>query len=161
MPVAKGPRFDVRSAAIVGGIAVVAALVIGFAAVQIGQRSGRLVLGDVDFRSLRTDNMAAEIAENGPILWPDVGGGTRDIWLQHVGDDLDRGWTAFDARASGEPRECNVRWQTDSLDFTNPCTGETFPANGDGLPPIPVFVEGAELIIDLNNLRDPAGNASS
>lgn len=140
----------------IGGIAVVAALLIGLVAVRLGQQSGRLVLGDVDFSSLRADNMAEEIAENGPILWPDVGGGSRDIWLQHLGDDIDTGWTAFDARAVGEPRECNVRWQASDQTFVDPCTGQSYPANGHGLPPIPVFVEGLELIIDINNIRSSA-----
>ena len=87
MPVAQGPKLDLRSATVLGAIAVVVAVTIGLVALTLGQRSNRLVLGDLDFRSLDTDNMAEEIAENGPILWPDVASGSRDIWLQHLGDD--------------------------------------------------------------------------
>lgn len=156
MPVAKGPRFDARSAAIVGGLAVVVALVIGVAAVALGQRSNRLVLGDLDFRSLDTDNMASEIAENGPILWPDVASGNRDIWLQHLGDDRGVGWSAFEARPSGEPRECNVVWDASTAEFVDPCAdGVRYPADGEGLPSIPVYLDGRELIIDINGVRDP------
>lgn len=153
MPVAKGPKFDIRSAVILGGVAVVAALVIGLIAVNLGQQSGRLVLGDVDFSSLNTDNMAEEIADDGPILWPDIGTGSRDIWLQHLGDDPSDGWYAFDARDVGVSRECNVVWDADDDEFENPCTNERYPANGDGLPQIPVFLDQRRLIIDINGLR--------
>lgn len=154
MPVAKGPKFDVRSGLIISGLAVVAALIIGVVAVSLGQQSGRLILGDIDFRSLDTDNMAAEISENGPILWPDVGSGSRDIWLQHLGDDPATGWTAFDARPAGSARECNVIWSSDSGSFSSGCDeGLTYPADGTGLPPIAVYLNGRELIIDINNVR--------
>jgi hypothetical protein len=132
MPVAKGPTFDVRSAAIVGGLAVLAAIVIGVVAIELGTRSNTLILGDQDFGSSNADNMAEEIAENGPILWPDIASGTRDIWLQHIGDDPATGWTAFDAR----PRD-----------------GSVYPETGEGLPTIPVYIDGRSLIIDINGVH--------
>ena len=156
MPVAKGPKFDLRNGLLLGALAVAAALVIGIAAVAIGQNSGRLVLGDVDFRRLDTDNIAAEIAENGPILWPDVGSGNRDIWLQHLGPSPATGWSAFDARPVGNPRECNVVWAADDQQFVDPCDQTVYPADGEGLPPIPVFLDGRDLVIDINRLRSPA-----
>lgn len=153
MPVAKGHKFDIRSAVILGGVAVVAALVIGLIAVSLGQRSGRLVLGDVDFSSLNTDNMAEEIDDGGPILWPDIGTGSRDIWLQHLGDEPGSGWYAFDARIVGVSRECNVVWDPDTNEFENPCTEVRYPADGAGLPQIPIFLDQRRLIIDINGLR--------
>lgn len=155
MPVAKSRKFDARSAAIVGVLAVVAALVIGVIAVNAGRQTQRLVLGDLDFRALNTDNMAAEIKENGPILWPDVAGRTRDVWLQHLGDDPARGWTAFDARQAGDPRECNVVWAADANEFHDPCTDTVYLQDGAGLPQIPVYLDGGELIVDLNGVRQP------
>lgn len=153
MPVAKRRKFDARSAALVGVLAVVAALLIGVIAVNAGSKTQRLVLGDLDFRSLNTNNMAAEIEENGPILWPDVASRSRDVWLQHLGDDPARGWTAFDARASGASRECNVVWDAADREFRDPCTDAIYLQDGTGLPQIPVYLEGPELIIDLNGVR--------
>jgi len=153
MPVAKSRKFDARSAAVIGGIAVASALLIGVIAVNVGRQSGRLVLGDLDFRALNTDNMAAEIKENGPILWPDVASGSRDLWLQHLGDDPARGWTAFDARQAGDPRECNVVWEVDAKEFRDPCSDATYLQDGTGLPQIPVYFDGPELIVDINGVR--------
>lgn len=154
MPVAKGPSFDIRSAAIVGGIAVVAAIAIGVIAVELGTRSNTLVLGDTNFGSINADNMADEIAENGPILWPDIASGNRDIWLQHLGDDAGTGWVAFDARRPGTPRDCAVQWSASERTFTDPCDSTVYPADGEGLPPIPVFIDGRTLVIDINGVHN-------
>lgn len=156
MPVAKGPSFDIRSAAIVGGIAVVAAIVIGVIAIELGTRSNTLVLGDTNFGSIYAVNMADEIEENGPILWPDIASGSRDIWLQHLGDDPGAGWIAFDARPPGTSRDCAVQWSITDRTFTDPCAGTTYPSDGDGLPPIPVYIDGLTLVIDINGVHTAA-----
>ena len=153
MPVAKGPKFDARSGVLFGGLAVLAALAIGFIAIQLGGSTNRLVLGDTEFGSINADNIAAEIAENGPILWPDVGNGDRDIWLQHSGESPADGWTAFDARNAGVGRECNVMWSATNREFADPCTGTVFPSTGEGLPQIPVFIDVRELVIDINGIH--------
>lgn len=153
MPVAKGPSFDIRSAAIVGGLAVLAAIVIGVIAIELGTRSNTLVLGDQDFGSINADNMAEEIAENGPILWPDIASGNRDIWLQHLGDDAGSGWFAFDARLPGTSRDCAVQWSVSERTFTDPCDQTVYPASGDGLPAIPVYIDGRALVIDINGVH--------
>ncbi len=153
MPVAKGPSFDLRSAAIFGGIAVLAAIVIGFFAIRLGQQSNTLVLGDQNFSSLNIFNISDSIDRDGPILWPDIASGDRDIWLNHIGDDLSVGWFAFDARDPGVGRECNVTWSVADQNFADPCTGDTFPQDGEGLPQIPVFIDETELIIDINGIH--------
>jgi hypothetical protein len=155
MPVAKGPSFDIRSAVIFGGLAVVAAIVIGIVAITLGTRSNTLILGDTVFGSINADNMADEIEENGPILWPDIASGDRDIWLQHVGDDPGEGWTAFDARLPGQSRECAVQWSIASRTFTSPCDGTVYVESGEGLPPIPVYVDARTLVIDINGIHAP------
>ncbi len=154
MPVAKGPKFNIRSGLIFGGLAVVAAIVLGFVAITLGSRSNRLVLGDTNFSSISAANMSAEIAENGPILWPDIANGTRDIWLQHTGDDPGEGWFAFDARRAGEGRECNVQWSITDRTFTGACSDEVFPETGDGLPQIPVYIDEFTLVIDINGIHE-------
>ncbi len=154
MPVAKGTKFDARSGLLFGGLAVVVALLLGFIAVRLGQQSNRLVLGDLEFGSISADNIASEIAENGPILWPDIASGNRDIWLQHLGDTPGEGWTAFDARSTGTGRECNVTWSPADSEFSDPCSGAIFPASGEGLPQIPVFIDRRTLVIDINGIHD-------
>lgn len=153
MPVAKGPTFDLRSAVAFGGIAVLAAIVIGFFAIRLGQQSNTLVLGDQNFGSLNIFNISENIDRDGPILWPDIASGDRDIWLTHLGDEVDEGWFAFDAREAGVGRECNVTWSVADQIFSDPCTGETYPETGEGLPQIPVFINEIELIIDINGIH--------
>ena len=154
MPVAKSPKFDLRSGLIFGGLAVVTAIILGIVAVQLGSQSNRLVLGDPNFGSISADGMAATIAENGPVLWPDIASGNRDIWLQHIGDTPGEGWTAFDARLPGTGRACNVTWSVTDQTFSDPCTGDIFPASGEGLPQIPVFIDQRTLVIDINGVHD-------
>ena len=157
MPVAQGPRFDLRSAAVVAGIALFVAFALGIVAIVVAQNSGDIEvrLGDDTFRSLDADAMSAEIAENGPILFPDVGGGTRDIYLQHLGTDAESGWLAFDARIAGTDRTCNVTWDVATEQFEDPCrAGTSYPADGTGLDQIPVYVEEGDVIVDLNRIRD-------
>ena len=105
---------------------------------------------DVGFASVQ----AAAIAADGPVLYSDVAGGQRDIYLQHLGDDDISGWVAFDARRPGSGRECTVRWDGQAHTFTDPCTDETYPADGTGLTPVLVEVRGEDgaerLVIDLN-----------
>jgi len=153
VPVAKGPSFDLRSAAIFGGIAVLAAVVIGVIAIQLGSQSNTLVLGSTNFADLNVASMAASIADDGPLLFPDVASGTRDIWLQHIGDELGEGWFAFDARLPGQSRECFAEWNPSDRTFVDTCNGTVFPETGEGLPPISVFIDGRELIIDLNDVN--------
>ncbi len=156
MPVAKGPSFDLRSAAIFGGIAVLAAIVIGFFAIRLGEQSNTLILGDQSFGSLSIFSMADNIDRDGPILWPDIASGDRDIWLTHIGNDLGEGWFAFDARPEGTSRECNVQWSVANQVFTDPCTEVAYPETGEGLPQIPVFIDNTELIIDINGVHSEA-----
>lgn len=156
MPVAQGPKFDLRSATVIGGIALVVAFGLGIAALFFAQSSGNIEvrLGDAAFQRIETDRMAESIADQGPVLWPDVAGGSRDIWLQHVGDDNGSGWTAFDARPTGASRDCNALWDPDARTFTDPCTESVYPETGEGLPQIPVFFDGRELIIDINGVHN-------
>jgi hypothetical protein len=116
-------------------------------------------LGDETFGGQRAERLADEIARSGPILYPDVAGGDRDIVLQHRGDDPDEGWLVFAARPPGTPRECTIRWSSDDGVFrlldedgetSDVCDGTEFPADGAGLPYYPVEVRDGRLDVDLN-----------
>ena len=97
---------------------------------------------------------AAAVAADGPFLFSDVGGGDRDIYLQHVGTDPLQGWTAFDARFPGSPRECTLVWNRETEVFREPdsCPNpRTVPADGTGLAIYPVNVTADEqVVIDLD-----------
>jgi hypothetical protein len=152
MPVERGPQINLRSALVIGLTgAVVAGLLFVFVSWLASTGGVDVQLGDDVFRAGRTQERADSIAEDGPILFGDVAGGTRDIYLQHLGDEPDEGWVAFDARRPGAPRECFLQWSPDDREFVDPCDGSVFPADGEGLPRYPVLLvdDGRRLEVDL------------
>lgn len=98
----------------------------------------------------RTERLAAEIAEDGPLLLPDAGPGrSKDVYIQHVGPGTNRGWLAFAARAPGASRECTLRWDGDGEVFVDPCTGVVVPPDGGSLPQYRTRVDKGRLYVDL------------
>ena len=106
-------------------------------------------LGDDVFEAGRTDSLSDAIERDGPIPFADVAGGDRDIILQHVGSEESEGWLAFDARAPGASRKCSLEWDADAGEFVDPCSGERYPPDGEGLRQYPVTVEEGRLEVDL------------
>ena len=140
--------------------AVVAALLIVAIIGRIGTRpgSGRGASGG-DGRETPTFDVgpatqrAASIARSGPLLFPDPRGGTRDIFVQHLGESR---WVAFEARATGAPRQCVLRWEQGAGRFTDPCDGTTYPADGAGLVTFPAEVDDkGRVIVDLSRPTSP------
>jgi hypothetical protein len=125
---------------------VIGLVVLGGLAVLASRGTVKLQ-GDPVFDAGRTSSQAAAIRRGGPIPFPDVAGGHRTILLQHVGNDDDRGWVAFDARAPGTP-DCAVNWVADDEAFED-CTGRRYPPSGEGLRQYPVTVDDGRLRIDL------------
>jgi len=118
MPVAQRSRMTPRSALLVGITGVMIALVIGGGLVFLANRNAnvKVNLGDSDFDAGSIDRISAEIEDRGPILYSDVAGRNRDLILQHLGEDPEGGWLAFDARPPGESRDCFFEWNaTDQL----------------------------------------------
>ena len=116
-------------------------------------------LGDEQFSGQDADRLAAEIADNGPILYPDTAGGERDIVVQHLGDDPEQGWIVLAARPPGTPRECTIQSRDRDQPFrlldpdgevSDACDGREFPNDGGDLPTYPVTVRDGRLDIDLN-----------
>lgn len=168
MPVARGPQMTARSALVIGISAVVVAVVIG-GLVVLASSSGdvEVRLGDTDFNAGRAEAQSAEIADRGPILYQDLGSGSRDLILQHLGEDPERGWLAFDARRPGDPRGCFLEWSGPDRHFVLVATGDTICEEGvivdevgTGLEQYPVTVVDDEVRIDLNfepdDSEDPA-----
>jgi hypothetical protein len=90
-----------------------------------------LQLGSDTFDAGDAADRSETIADSGPILFPDVAGNQRDIYLQHVADDPASGWLAFDARRPGTDRTCTLEWTGSG--FTDPCGGPDVPPDGQGL----------------------------
>lgn len=93
------------------------------------------------------------IARDGPILFPDPQGRTRDIFVQHLGGT---DWLAFEARVSGAPRQCVLRWEADGRRFVDPCDGRHYPPDGTGLVTFPTRVnDEGRVIVDLSSPTAP------
>ena len=112
MPVARGPQMNARSAVVVGLTGVAIAIVLGGGVLLLASRGGdvEIQLGDTDFDAGQIGRISEEIDDRGPILYSDVAGRSRDLILQHIGDDPAAGWLAFNARPLGEPRDCFFEW---------------------------------------------------
>ncbi len=109
-------------------------------------------LGPERFDAGAATDRAAEIAERGPFLLPDVAGHDRDVFIQHVGTNPRDGWLAFAARQTGASRDCTLEWHTEQDEFVDPCDGATVDANGDGLTQYSVEVsDTGEVIVDFRS----------
>ena len=119
MPVARGPQMNARSAVLVGLTGVAIAVVLGGGVLFLASQGGdvEIQLGDSDFDAGQIGRISEEIDDRGPILYSDVAGRSRDLILQHLGDDPEAGWLAFEARPLGEPRDCFFQWNEDEQRF--------------------------------------------
>jgi hypothetical protein len=165
MPVARGSGITARSALVVGASGVIAAVILGFMVLYLANRSEnvKVRLGDDQFRDLDAERSAQTIARDGPLLFSDVAGGGRDIFVQHIGPDPKQRWFAFDARPTGEPRNCFLQWDRDAKQFTDNgrCNRSyTIPADGEGLRQYPATVDdNGKVVIDLNAAAPPSSTA--
>ncbi len=155
MPVARGLSLRPKRAIVVGVVGVIAgvALVWGMSRLA-GTGEVTVRLGDDTFEAGDPAEMSRVIARDGPLLYPDLAGGNRDIFLQHLGTSPADGWFAFDARRPGAGRDCTLVWQPAAGVFTDPCDGTVTDANGEGLPVYEVRITDGDLIVDLNAVGD-------
>lgn len=166
MPVAE-TKANPRTIALVA-ISIVVMLLLGGALFLVAlpslNETGKVEvkLGEDTFDAGDKDLRADSIRRDGPILFSDVASGQRDIYLQHTGDAAEVGWSAFDARRTGQGRECTLQWQPPAGPFRDPCDGSTIPADGTGLVQYPVTVtEAGTVVIDLNADRRRAATTTS
>ena len=165
MPVKRGRaglQGGLRSALLVGvaGVVVAVALVLGILWLARSGGDVEIRLGDRDFRNLDAERISAEIAERGPVLFSDVAGGERDLIVSHVGDDPASGWTAFDARRPGQPRDCWFRPQpvggSRQPQLVSTCDpDDVVDSAGTGLTQYPVTIDDGSLRIDINSPIPP------
>lgn len=142
---------DRRSRVLVGGTLAglaVAALLVVVAVRFAAQNPEQANLGS-SVLALEADRVAREVAERGPVLFKDPLNRDREIYLQHLGDDPDKGWVAVSAYASRVSIECLLRWDAGKGRFVDPCTRRTYPPDGEGLTTYPAPVSGGVVRIDL------------
>jgi hypothetical protein len=136
-------------AVVIAAIGIIGGLALVFVVASGGDQddSGlQFQLGDEEFEAGVATLQADEIDENGPITYPDPANFDEPIWVQHLGDDAERGWYAFDAVVDGE---CIVNWQAESEEFVD-CNGVSYLADGTGLRQFTVRIDEGELFIDLS-----------
>lgn len=156
MTVARGVQLDLKRALIVTAVGLAGALGALVLVLQLAGSSDAIdvQLGDPDFRGIHAADLASEIADNGPVPFPDLVGNELPIWVHHHGDDPTIGWVTVSARVPGSTG-CLVQWDAvggaagdgvfvDSCDPTN-----TWPAHGAGLTPLAWTVLAGELRIDV------------
>ena len=109
-------------------------------------------LGTDTFSPGSAEARAESIAEEGPLLFSDVASGQRDIYLQHLGDDPEEGWLAFDARRPGQSRDCSLEWVAEEDHFVDPCDDTVVAADGGDLLHYDVVVtEDGDVVIDFRS----------
>jgi hypothetical protein len=118
--------------------------------VKLLSDSGASNLGDETFDA-NASVLAKQVARDGPILFPDLLGKGKDIFVQHVSDDVREGWRAFRATAPGADRTCTLRWDGATRTFRDPCDPtRTYPADGTGLEQYETSVQGSnKLVVNL------------
>ena len=107
--------------------------------------------GSATFKVGGAKSLARTVDRGGPLLFQDLLNRSKDIYVQHVGGDE---WRAFDAHSPGAPRRCVLEWRKAEAQFADPCSGQTYPADGAGLVTYPAAADrkGA-LVVDLTQPR--------
>lgn len=108
-------------------------------------------LGDDRFNAGNVENRAESVAEGGPVLFPDPATFVRSIYIDHSGDDPERGWVAFGAFVPDRP-QCPVTFDVEKDVFVAECDPSiTFPRSGAGLRQYPTEVIDNRLYVDLRD----------
>ena len=152
MPVASGPKITPLRAAVYSVISIGLGVGLVFAVVSLaGSDQIEVKLGDDDFNAGDAEDLAAKIAEEGrPVTWASLSRG-RSIWTNHIGDDPEQGWFAFDVRSPGATGDCVVEWDADRRLFVDTCDPTlVYSATGDGLTQFRVWIDDGDLIVDVN-----------
>ena len=106
----------------------------------------------------RVEGLAATIAEEGPLLFPELGTaiGTRSIVVDHTGDVDADGWRVYWAYPADRPAACVVEQVVRTRDFID-CDGRTLDVSELSPPDEGVYPrvqDRTTLIIDLRGATD-------
>ena len=112
-----------------GGVAAILLVTSMF----VSNRNTPTALGADNLLRLGIDRTLADIADNGPRLQY-VGKNRGYLYVNHVGDDKNKGWYAFEAIAPGMSADCALLWRPAERVFSSECEPtRIFPADGEGL----------------------------
>jgi hypothetical protein len=138
------------------GIVITTVIAVGLAALLVwsvvkfaSQNPEKANLGDPVFNVGSAKRLAKEIDERGPFLFQDplsLGRG-RNLYIQHLGDDPDTGWSAIEARLP-DSEACAVTWDLEREEFVD-CRRNVHPPDGEGLTTYPGVVENGRVRVDL------------
>jgi hypothetical protein len=152
MPVAQS-RGHAGKALLVAGVGVVVALGLAFLVAQAASRGDvDIKLGDERYNAGQVESIADAIADEGglPLLFQDLVGGGRNLYVQHLDDNPMRGWVAFGAFDPDDP-SCAVQIDREAKVLVNACDETvTYPLDGTGLRYYPTQLEGNRLFVDIN-----------
>jgi hypothetical protein len=154
VPVAQSRGHAGKALAIAGVSIVLIVGLAGFVAIAASRGDVDINLGDDRFNAGRVERQANAIEEGGglPLLYPDLVGNDRHLFVQHLGDDPEEGWVAFGAFDPDEP-SCVILIDREDKTLVNECDESiTYPLSGEGLRQYPVAVEDGEIYVDVNEL---------
>ena len=135
---------------------ITAVLVVIFVIQLASNHGGKLhgAFGDQTFDMGKASAFAPEIARHGPLLFQDLLGHTRDIYVQHAGSDITKGWVAIEAHPDDD-RSCALVWDGAASGFRD-CHGTRYSADGAGLTTYPASVDNkGHVIVDLHAATSP------
>jgi hypothetical protein len=154
MPVAQS-RGHAGKALLVAGVGVAVAHLVAFLVAQAASRGDvDIRLGDDRFEAGQVENIAEAIAdEDGlPLLFQDLVGRSRNLYVQHLSDDAEEGWIAFGAFDPDDP-SCAVELDREAKVLVNACDESvTYGLDGEGLRTYPTEVVDGDLYVDINEL---------
>ena len=140
---------------IIGGIAFFAALfgITWLVASSITDQSATAPkLGRRTFVVGPVAEIAKSVAENGPVLYPDLrdSSGTRSIVIDHTGNDVARGWQVYYAFPADKDAACLVTQVEQSRTFAD-CEGRSLTVEQLKLPDDvrPIVENKTTLLIDM------------
>ena len=146
---------------IVGGIVFFAALfgVTWLMATYVTNKTEvTTATGDRTFVVGQVADIAESIAENGPVLYPDLRDplGKRSIVIEHNGTDVAKGWQVYYAYPADRTDACLVTQIQNTHSFTD-CEGRTLTVE-QLMPPTdvrPIVENKTTLLIDLRGTMSP------
>lgn len=162
MPVAQS-RGHAGKALAIAAVSVVLLLGLALLVAQAASRGDvKINLGDSRFDAGKVENLA-KVVDRGhglPILYGDLVGKGRNLFVQHTGTDPLKGWTAFGAFDPDKP-SCAITIDAAHQALVDRCDAHrTFSKDGAGLRQYPATVEGGHLEIDLNQLGTTTSSTS-
>ena len=133
----------------VGIVVLIAALSLWSLARAVRRHPERVRLGDTTFVVGSDRRYGPLVDRQGPILFQDLVGSRRDVFLQHLGP---KRWATFASVPPGADRSCQLKWVAETRVFEDRCVaGRTYPADGAGLTHFLTVLDAkGRIVVDLN-----------